>query len=100
MTLRQLVRVNPRRCAGSPVPRAIARLVPRAFDPRFDRSQFLPILSDRLVRGSQQGFQLRLRHQVSLDLEEQSLKLDAMGSGHVGQSSIIAGCGAVQNCTP
>ena len=41
-----------------------------ALDTSVDGSQFLPVISDGLVRSCQQRPQLRLRQQVTLDLQD------------------------------
>ena len=48
----------------------LQRLLSRALDSSFDPSQFLPVVGDDLVGSGQEGSQLRLRRQVTLDLQD------------------------------
>lgn len=64
------------------------RLFSRAPDLSLDPSQFRSVVGDDVVGDGQQGSQLRLGRQITLDLQDEPLKCGELGSGHVGQSSI------------
>jgi hypothetical protein len=63
------------------------RRVSHALDSSLDESEFLSVIGDGFVGNGQQGSQLRLRHQITLGLQDKPLEFGELGSGHVGESS-------------
>ena len=52
------------------------------FDVRFGGSQFAPVTGDGRIGLGQEGSQVDLRDQVTLDLQDQSLEFAALCHGH------------------